>query len=188
MRKHRITVTLDWASLERDARDRAYRAARLARLSVEDESAAARVESELTLTADDMQMLRRSMTQGLAEVVTMCHDYVWSRRHTSDNYIMGGGDATITLMMPLNFNLAGCESLGHAVHAYIVAKAMYEWFCCTVPARAAEQKETCAAARKEIMEIIHARSKVTRGGESLTVVVGDGSAEDGCACEAQGDE
>jgi len=184
MRKHRITVKLNWASLNRDVRDKAFRMVRLSKLSVEDETAADKAESELTLTDDDMHMLRRAMTQGLAEVITMCHDYVWSQKHTSDNYIMSGNNATITLMMPFNFNLAGCESLGHAVHAYIVAKALLEWFRYTAPARAAEQQDICAAARSEILTIIHARAKVMRSGESLTVIIGNDTAYDGCTCKS----
>lgn len=173
MKKHRITIRLNWASLNKDVQDKAYRMARLAKLGAEDSAAADRLESELTLTDEDMSLLRRAMTQGLAEVITMCREYVWSKSHTSNDYIISEDDVRITLMMPVNFNLAGCESIGHAIHAYIVGKAMLEWFRYTVPARAAEQQEICAAARKEIETIINARVRAMRGGESLTVIVGD---------------
>jgi len=173
MKKHRITITLDWASLNKDVQDKAYRMARLAKLGVEDEAAADKLESELTLTDDDMSLLKRAMTQGLAEVVTMCREYVWNKSHAADNRIIKGDDLTITLMMPANFNLAGCESIGHAIHAYIVGKAMLEWFRYTVPARAAEQQTICDAARKEIETIINARVRALRGGQSIEVIVGD---------------
>lgn len=173
MKKHRITITLDWASLNKDVQDKAYRMARLAKLGAEDEAAADRLESELTLTDDDMSLLRRAMTQGLAEVVTMCREYVWNKSHAADNHIIKEDNLTITLMMPVNFNLAGCESIGHAIHAYVVGKAMLEWFRYTVPARAAEQRDICAAARKEIETIINARVRATRGGQSIEVIVGD---------------
>lgn len=173
MKKHRITITLDWAALNRDVQDKAYRMARLAKLGVESEAAADRLESELSLTDEDTSLLRRAMTQGLAEVVTMCREYVWSRSHVSDNHIIKEDNLKLTLMMPMNFNLAGCESIGHAIHAYIIGKAMLEWFRYTVPARAAEQQEICAVARKEIETIINARVRTMRSGQSLTVIVGE---------------
>lgn len=171
MKKHRITITLNWESLNKDVQDKAYRMARLAKLGIENEAAADKLESELTLTDEDMSLLKRAMTQGLAEVVTMCREYVWNKSHTSDNKIIQATDVTITLMMPVSFNLAGCESIGHAIHSYIVGKAMLEWFRYTVPSRAAEQAEICAAAKKEIETIINARVRAMRSGESLTVII-----------------
>lgn len=171
MKKHRITVLLHWASLNKDVQDKAYRMARLSKLSVEDEAAADKLESEVTLTDEDMSLLRRAMTEGLAEVVTMCREYVWSKSHTSDDSIIQEADVTMLLMMPATFNLAGCESLGHAIHAYIVGKAMLEWFRYTAPKRYEEQAAVCVAARKEIETILHARVRTMRSGESLTVIV-----------------
>lgn len=171
MKKHRITVTLNWDSLNKDVQDKAYRMALLAKLGVEDEAAADKLESELTLTDEDMSLLRRAMTIGLSEVVTMCRKYVWNKSHTSDNYIIKEDNVTLILMMPVNFNLAGCKSIGQAIHAYIVGKAMLEWFRYTVPSRAAEQAELCTAARKEILTIINTRVRSMRSGESLEVIV-----------------
>lgn len=173
LKKHRVTITLDWASLNRDVQDRAYRMARLAKLGIDDDNKADKLESELTLTDEDMSLLKRAMSQGLAEVVTMCREYVWSKSHQSDNHIIKEDNLTIILMMPLNFNLAGCLSIGHAIHAYIVGKAMFEWYSYTVPARAAEQMTTCAAARKEIETILNARVRPMRSGQSLEVIVGE---------------
>lgn len=174
LKKHRITVKLHWASIEKDVEDKAFRMARLAKLGVTDEDAADKLESELTLTSEDFAMLKRAMAEGLAEVATMCREYVWNKSHYSDDLTLAEGDVTIRLMMPVNFNLAGCLSIGHAIHAYIVAKAMYEWFRYTVPSRAEEQYAICTAARKEIRTIINARVRTARSGQSLTVIVGDG--------------
>ena len=172
-RKHKITVTLYWKSIESDVQNKAYRMARLAKLGVTDAAAADRLESEITLTEDDMVLLRRAMAQGLAEVVTMCGEYVWSTSHLSYNFTVKASNITLILMMPVNFNLAGCESLGQMIHAYIVGKAMTEWFRYTVPSRVAEQESLCAAARAEIMKIIHARVRMARGAQQVEVIVGD---------------
>lgn len=196
MKKHRITVKLSWAALNKDVRDRASRFIRLAKLSLltklstDDDTLADRLESELTLTDDDMPLLRRAMTEGMSEVITLCSDYVWGRSHTSDNYSIGADDITLTLMMPLNFNLAGCESLGNAIHAYMVSKAMLEWLRCADPSRflstsakgtvVSEQQEACALALQEIATIINARVRAIRSGECLLVVTGDGNS----CCEA----
>lgn len=196
MKKHRITVKLSWAALNKDVRDRASRFIRLAKLSLltklstDDDTLADRLESELTLTDDDMPLLRRAMTEGMSEVITLCSDYVRGRSHTSDNYSIGADEITLTLMMPLNFNLAGCESLGNAIHAYMVSKAMLEWLRCADPSRflstsakgtvVSEQQEACALALQEIATIINARVRAIRSGECLLVVTGDGNS----CCEA----
>ena len=85
IKKHKITVTLDWASINKDVQDKAYRMARLAKLGVDNTTAADRLESEITLGDEDMSLLKRAMSQGLAEVITMCRQYVWNTSHSSDN-------------------------------------------------------------------------------------------------------
>lgn len=177
IKKHKITVTLDWASINKDVQDKAYRMARLAKLGVDNTTAAVRLESEITLGDEDMSLLKRAMSQGLAEVITMCRQYVWNTSHSSDNYIIDSKDVTMTLMMPINFNLAGCESLGQMIHAYIVAKAMTEWFRYTVPARAAEQQALQADARSEIQKIINSRVRLLGNVKSIEIVVGDKNEE-----------
>lgn len=174
IKKHKITVTLDWASLNKDVQDKAYRMARLAKLGVADQAAADRLESEISLGDEDMSLLKRAMAHGLAEVVTMCGEYVWNTSHTSDNYIIKDDDVTLTLMMPVNFNLAGCESLGQMIHAYIVAKAMSEWFRYTVPSRVEEQTVLCENARKEIQKILNARVKMLADVRTIETIVGKG--------------
>lgn len=173
IRKHKITITLDWASINKDVQDKAFRMARLAKLGVENPTAADILESEISLSEEDMSLLRRAMTQGLAEVITMCNQYVWSTSHISDNYIIDDDTLTITLMMPVNFNLAGCESLGQMMHAYVIAKAMTEWFRYTVPARAQEQQVLCDNARAEIQKILNARVRMTPHVRALEIIVGD---------------
>lgn len=173
LKKHRINVTLDWASLTKDVQDKAYRMVRLAKLGVQDDTAADRLESELTLDEEDMSLLRRAMTTALGEVVTMCREYVWNKSHSSTDYVIKEENVTMTLMMPLNFNLAGCLNLGIAMHAYIVGKAMLEWFRYTAPTRAEEQTAVCAQAQKEIKTILSSRVRMMRSGESLEVIVGD---------------
>lgn len=177
IKKHKITVTLDWASINKDVQDKAYRMARLAKLGVDNTTAADRLESEITLGDEDMSLLKRAMSQGLAEVITMCRQYVWNTSHSSDNYIIDSKDVTMTFMMPINFNLAGCESLGQMIHAYIVAKAMTEWFRYTVPARAAEQQALQADARSEIQKIINSRVRLLGNVKSIEIVVGDKNEE-----------
>lgn len=173
MKRHRITVKLNWNALNKDVQDKAYRMVRLTKLAVQDESAADKLESELTLTDDDMALLKRAMAQALAEVVTTCREYLWTKKHSSDNSTVGEESITLTLMMPSNWNLAGTESLGQMIHAYLVGKAMLEWFRYTVPQRAQEQDVICQQARKEIATILNARVREMREGESLEVIVGE---------------
>lgn len=173
IKKHKIIVILDWASLNKDVQDKAYRMARLAKLGVADQVAADRFESEISLGDEDMSLLKRAMAQGLAEVVTMCGEYVWNTSHMSDNYIVKDKNVTLTLMMPVNFNLAGCESLGQMIHAYIVAKAMTEWYRYTVPARVEEQMVLSENARREIQKILGARVRMLTNVKVVEIIVGN---------------
>lgn len=173
IKKHKITVLLDWASLNKDVQDKAYRMARLAKLGTADQTIADRLESEISLGDEDMSLLKRAMAQGLAEVVTMCGEYVWNTSHTSDNHIIDAKDVMITLMMPVNFNLAGCKSLGQMIHAYIVAKAMTEWYRYTVPARVEEQMLLCKNARMEIQKILNARVRMLTNVKTIEIIVGN---------------
>ena len=50
IKKHKITVTLDWASINKDVQDKAYRMARLAKLGVDNTTAADRLESDAGVT------------------------------------------------------------------------------------------------------------------------------------------
>ena len=171
IKKHKITVLLDWASLNKDVQDKAFRMARLAKLGANDQTAADKLESEISLGDEDMSLLKRAMAQGLAEVMTLCGEYVWNTSHTSDNHIIDAKDVTIILMMPVNFNLAGCESLGQMLHAYIVAKAMTEWYRYTVPARVDEQMQLCENALKEIQKILGARVRMLAGVRKIEAIV-----------------
>lgn len=175
IKKHKIVINLNWSSIDRDVQDKAYRMARLTKLGIQDAAAADKYESEITLTEEDMALLKRAMTEALAEVVTMCREYVWNKSHTSDNYTIKEDNVELILMMPVNFNLAGAYSLGKMMHAYIVAKAMLEWYRYTVPPRASEQQAICDRARLEIETIINARVRTRRQGEGLEVIVGEES-------------
>lgn len=172
IKKHKIIITLDWASINKDVQDKAYRMARLAKLGVENPAAADKFESEISLTEEDMSLLRRAMTQAFAEIITMANQYVWSTSHISDNYLIQDDNLTIILMMPLNFNLAGTESLGQMIHAYIVAKAMLEWFRYTVPSRAQEQQLLADNAKAEILKILSARVRLLTKARTIELIVG----------------
>lgn len=174
---HKITVKIDWETLWKDVQDKAYRMARLNKLAITDDAAAEKFESEVQLTDSDNDLLRRAMTQGLAEIVTMCRDYLWGDYHGSDNYLVRAGDITLVLMMPSNYNLAvGSEALGQLMHAYMVGKGLLEWFRYTAPSRFAEQQALCEEARNELRKALNSRQRLkANAGE---VIIKDGGMSD----------
>lgn len=169
--RHKITITIDWSSLERDVTDKAARMALLSRLSASSEETGELLESELSLQDSDMDLLKRAMTQAFAEVVTMCREYMWGRSHASDNGIISDDTITLTLMMPPSWNLAGTESIGAMIHAYVVAKAMQEWYRYTAPSRWSEQQAEALLVRSEIGKILRARVRgVSSSKKKVTII------------------
>lgn len=178
MMKHKITVTINWDAINKDINDKAFRMIKLQKLSAPKDGDV--IEGELSLTDDDMAMLRRAMSQALAEVVNICKSYVLSTDHTSNNYNIAAGNITLTLVMPLSWNLAGCYSLGQMMHSYIVSKALCEWFRYTAPDRMKEQAELYMSASKEIKDIINARTRPIAGGQQLDLIVGESTTDEPC--------
>lgn len=155
IRKHKITVKIDWRSLESDVQGKVYKAGK-----------------QLGADAEDAALLRRAMTDGVAEVVAMCGKYMWSKQHQSDNYLLDDDTVTITLMMPMNFNLAGCASLGRMMHSYITAKAMTEWSKFFKPDMAEMHQAQQANARAEITRLLGSRVKMMRNVNEMVISVG----------------
>lgn len=169
--KHKITVILNWIALEKDIRDKIYKSAKTARISTKDTVEADTIENIVSLKEEDTYMLKRSMTQSLSDVITMCGRYIWEKEHTADNNLMADGDIDITLMMPLNFNLAGCRSLGQAIHAYITSKTLSEWYRYTLPSKAEEHNALSELAKMEIKKILSARIKLDSTRESKEIII-----------------
>jgi len=183
LKRHRITITLKWASIFKDITDKAYRMARLTKLGIDlstesgQSAISQKIEGEISLSDEDMSLLKRAMREGLAEVVTMCDEYVWHKGHVSNDLnVKSDTDVTIVLMMPLNYNLAGNLSIGTQIHAYIVAKALGAWYTYTALTDKQvnglnEQKELMQNARYNILDILAKRVRPVREGEGLTVIV-----------------
>ena len=59
------------------------------------------------------------------------------------------------------------------IHAYIVAKAMTEWYRYTVPTRVEEQLLLCENARREIRKILGARVRMLANVRAIEIIIGD---------------
>ncbi len=147
--------------LDNDIRNKAYRLGRMSDIDTEDTG-----------------LLRRAMTEGVAEVVSMCGKYLWSKSHSSNNYLLDDCDMTIVLMMPMNFNLAGCASLGRMIHAYITAKVLADWCRYFSPNNMVTQQQLQEDARNRIRTILNGRTKVVRNVNEMVIVVGKANKSD----------
>lgn len=155
IRKHKITIKIDWPMLENDIKDKAYH------LGMRSDN-----------NTEDNAMIERSVTEGVAEVISMCGKYIWSKNHDSNNYLLDDDTITIVLMMPMNFNLAGCAGLGRMMHAYVTAKALTDWCRYFSPEHVQIQQQVQENARTEIKNILNSRTKVIRGANEIVIVVG----------------
>lgn len=184
MQKHKVTITLKWNSIMRDVKDKTSRISRLIKLGVNDEINSSIYEQELTLTLDDINIIKRAMVEAFSDVVAMCHEYLWHTTHTSDNLTFSDDeDIALTLIMPTNYNLAGNLALGRMMHKYIVASALKVWLNYIATGNAVsyiinETKEDVQQSKVAIINILSQRCKPVRP-QAIELIVDDAPEEYG---------
>lgn len=101
---------------------------------------------------ENLYQLRRSITAALAELKTNLAEYVNDGGEAVDNsldkQIEGGGEMTLTLNVPTNFNSHMIPSATQAIHQYIVSRSIADWFMITNKT----ESETYAAVAKQALE------------------------------------
>ena len=85
--------------------------------------------------AEDSYEIKRSIADAFATLKGLLGEWLVEEKSTTNNRIDraidDGGQLTLVLNLPSNYNSAAGESVGNNVHAYLVASALARWFAIT---------------------------------------------------------
>lgn len=150
--KRTLTVPLQVKEMMHDIMNKAFLTGR----SREDEATknyASASNMQASEDDEDSYQLRRSLTNAFANIKSLLGEYLDEDKSSSTNLIYGEIDKntvlTLTFRLPSNYNGASADSVGNGIHAYMVSRALSEWFAITDKEDAADY----AAQAQESLEI-----------------------------------
>lgn len=160
MAKKTISITLYMSELIYDVQNKTYLTGRSRNTGDNHEQVANMQANE---DEENQNQVVRSIGNAYANLKTKLSEYIEDSGATANNILLSASDnLQINLVMPSNFNPATNNTIGAALHQYIVNSAIGEWFTITNKADAADYLTLAAANLAEIREAINKRVRPTR--------------------------
>lgn len=160
MAKKTISITLYMSELIYDVQNKTYLTGRSRNTGDNHEQVANMQANE---DEENQNQIVRSIGNAYANLKTKLSEYIEDSGATANNILLSASDnLQINLVMPSNFNPATNDTIGAALHQYIVNSAIGEWFTITNKADAADYLTLAAANLAEIREAINKRVRPTR--------------------------
>lgn len=160
MAKKTISITLYMSELIYDVQNKTYLTGRSRNTGDNHEQVANMQANE---DEENQNQVVRSIGNAYANLKTKLSEYIEDSGATANNILLSASDnLQINLVMPSNFNPATNDTIGAALHQYIVNSAIGEWFTITNKADAADYLTLAAANLAEIREAINKRVRPTR--------------------------
>lgn len=160
MAKKTISITLYMSELIYDVQNKTYLTGRSRNTGDNHEQVANMQANE---DEENQNQIVRSIGNAYANLKTKLSEYIEDSGSTANNILLSASDnLQINLVMPSNFNPATNDTIGAALHQYIVNSAIGEWFTITNKADAADYLTLAAANLAEIREAINKRVRPTR--------------------------
>ena len=160
MAKKTISITLYMSELIYDVQNKTYLTGRSRNTGDNHEQVANMQANE---DEENQNQVVRSIGNAYANLKTKLSEYIEDSGSTANNILLSASDnLQINLVMPSNFNPATNNTIGAALHQYIVNSAIGEWFTITNKADAADYLALAASNRAEIREAINKRVRPTR--------------------------
>lgn len=160
MAKKTISITLYMSELIYDVQNKTYLTGRSRNTGDNHEQVANMQANE---DEENQNQVVRSIGNAYANLKTKLSEYIEDSGATANNILLSASDnLQINLVMPSNFNPATNDTIGAALHQYIVNSAIGEWFTITNKADAADYLALAAANLAEIREAINKRVRPTR--------------------------
>lgn len=160
MAKKTINITLYMSELIYDVQNKTYLTGRSRNTGDNHEQVANMQANE---DEENQNQVVRSIGNAYANLKTKLSEYIEDSGSTANNILLSASDnLQINLVMPSNFNPATNDTIGAALHQYIVNSAIGEWFTITNKADAADYLTLAAANLAEIREAINKRVRPTR--------------------------
>lgn len=160
MAKKTISITLYMSELIYDVQNKTYLTGRSRNTGDNHEQVANMQANE---DEENQNQIVRSIGNAYANLKPKLSEYIEDSGSTANNILLSASDnLQINLVMPSNFNPATNNTIGAALHQYIVNSAIGEWFTITNKADAADYLTLAAANLAEIREAINKRVRPTR--------------------------
>lgn len=160
MAKKTISITLYMSELIYDVQNKTYLTGRSRNTGDNHEHVANMQANE---DEENQNQVVRSIGNAYANLKTKLSEYIEDSGSTANNILLSASDnLQINLVMPSNFNPTTNDTIGAALHQYIVNSAIGEWFTITNKADAADYLTLAAANLAEIREAINKRVRPTR--------------------------
>lgn len=160
MAQKTISITLYMSELIYDVQNKTYLTGRSRNTGDNHEQVANMQANE---DEENQNQIVRSIGNAYANLKTKLSEYIEDSGATANNILLSASDnLQINLVMPSNFNPATNDTIGAALHQYIVNSAIGEWFTITNKADAADYLALAAANLAEIREAINKRVRPTR--------------------------
>jgi hypothetical protein len=162
MAKKSITITLYLSEIVYDVQNKTYLTGRSRKTGENHEEVA---NMQANDDDEDANQILRSVGNAFATLKTKLSEYLVESGTTANNLLLNlntSSTLTVALQMPSNFNAATNDTIGAALHQYLVNSAIGEWFTITNKADASDYVSLAAANLEEVREAINKRVRPVR--------------------------
>lgn len=162
MAKKSITITLYLSEIVYDVQNKTYLTGRSRKTGENHEEVA---NMQANDDDEDANQILRSVGNAFATLKTKLSEYLVDNGTTANNVLLNlntSSTLTVALQMPSNFNAATNDTIGAALHQYLVNSAIGEWFTITNKADASDYVTLAAANLEEVREAINKRVRPVR--------------------------
>lgn len=113
---------------------------------------------------ENINQILRSIQSGISNVRLEFGEWMESDGASADNSTLPdrNGDIVLEAQLPGNYNMAMTQPLTDAIHQYLVAYAVAEWFTITDKEDASEYEELAETARKAVGRSLSERRRPRR--------------------------
>lgn len=163
--KNQVTVTLEVREIVYDIQNKTFLTGR----SREAQNSKNYEEASHIQVSDDSEysyQIRRSISNAFSFIKNQLADYLDDNISVADNLLKeavdSDGQLTLQLIMPSNFNLSATDNIGAAIHAYIVNRAIADWFIISDKEDAADYTSLAAEALESAKRALCKRKRPVR--------------------------
>lgn len=160
MAKKVIAITLYMSELIYDVQNKTYLTGRSRQTGTNHEEVA---NMQANDDDENANQIMRSIGNAFANLKTKLSEYInESGTSTNDKQLSSTGNLTLSLNMPPNYNNASNDTIGTALHQYLVNSAIGDWFTITNKNDASDYITLAAANLEQLREAVNKRMRPTR--------------------------
>ena len=160
MARETITITLYKSEIVHDVQNKTYLTGRSRQTGDNHEEVA---NMQANDDDENANQVLRSIGNAFATLKTKLSEYLDESGTTSNDIQMTAtGNLTVALKVPSNYNKAANDTVGAALHQYIVNTAIGDWFTITNKADSESYVALAAANLEQVREAVNKRVRPQR--------------------------